>query len=73
MDRDYTRFLWLKDPYVTKLEPIAYRFKSVLFGACCSPFLLQATIDYHLQHSDDPLAEILKSSFYVDNLQGGRD
>ena len=72
-DRDYTRFLWFQDPFNAKPDVVAYRFKSVLFGACCSPFLLQATIDYHLQKSDDPLAEVLRKSFYVDNLQGGSD
>ncbi|XP_064089191.1 uncharacterized protein LOC135203390 [Macrobrachium nipponense] len=38
-DRDYTRFIWLKDLNNEK-DLQAYRFRSVLFGATCSPFLL---------------------------------
>ncbi|KAK3871585.1 hypothetical protein Pcinc_023273 [Petrolisthes cinctipes] len=69
-DRDYTRFVWLSDPN-DETSPIkTYRFKSVLFGATSSPFLLQATIDYHLKTSDSPLKEVLASNFYVDNFQG---
>ena len=52
---------------------ITYRFRSVLFGATCSPFLLQATIESHLSRSRDPFAAYLKKAFYVDNLQGTSD
>ena len=72
-DRDLTRFLWLEDPHNPSSDLITYRFRSVLFGATCSPFLLQATIESHLNHSKDPFAAYLKKAFYVDNLQGTSD
>ncbi|XP_068240206.1 uncharacterized protein [Palaemon carinicauda] len=46
--RNYTRFLWLQDPTDPNSELIIYRFRVVLFGATCSPFLLNATIKSHL-------------------------
>ncbi|XP_053380752.1 uncharacterized protein LOC128548961 [Mercenaria mercenaria] len=39
-DRDVTRFFWLSDPSNPDSPHQAYRFKSVLFGATCSPFIL---------------------------------
>ena len=48
-DRDYTHFLWLsnlQDPN-SAFQP--YRFKVVLFGASCSPFMFNAAITFHLQ------------------------
>ena len=50
-DRDATRFLWLKviNKSVNSVDNLeAYRFCCVLFGAAPSPFLLNATIRYHL-------------------------
>ena len=69
-DRDFTRFLWYED--LTRLNqlPETYRFKTVLFGATCSPFLLQATIDTHLKNSDNVYKTLLNENFYVDNFQG---
>ena len=64
--RDYTRFLWLKDS--VSHEVVTYRFKVVLFGATCSPFLLQHTLVHHLQTHSNPLANSLVSNFYVDNF-----
>ena len=68
--RDYTRFLWPRDPFDDDSEIVTYRFRAVLFGANCSPFLLQMTLNHHFQHSESPYAGVLSSSFYVDNLQG---
>ena len=52
--RDYTRFLWPRDPFDENNETITYRFNAVLFGANCSPFLLQMTLNHHFRHSKSP-------------------
>ena len=69
-DRDYTRFLWFRDPQNPEAGLDTYRFASVLFGSTSSPFLLMATLDYHLSRSDSPFKDLIARSFYVDNLQG---
>ena len=69
-DRDYTRFLWPENPLDPESNFITYRFRSVLFGATSSPFLLQATLTHHLNKSESQCAEKIKESLYVDNLQG---
>ena len=71
--RDFTRFLWLENPFDESSPMKTYRFTSVLFGATCSPFLLQITLQYHLSKSNNQYAKLLSSSFYVDNLQGTSD
>lgn len=47
-DRNATRFLWLSDPSDENSSFVTYRFKVVLFGATCSPFMLHATLTFHL-------------------------
>ncbi|MCP4254976.1 MAG: hypothetical protein GY775_16540 [Candidatus Scalindua sp.] len=71
-DRDYTRFLWPRDPYDLTSPFDIYRFTVVLFGATCSPFLLNATILQHLSHSkvDEEVVEEIRRGLYIDNLQG---
>ena len=68
-DRDVTRFLWYHDPHEQKSDLITYRFKSVLFGATCSPFLLEATLETHLRRSSSVYKDKIRKGFYVDNLQ----
>ena len=66
-DRDVTKFLWLKDPTIMKLdnnEQICC-FCCVPFGVISSPFLLAATISYHFQQSDNQFAEVLMQDIYV--------
>ena len=72
-DHDFTRFLWFENPYDPMSPIVTYRFKSVLFGASSSPFLLQATLDYHLSRSTCNVADFIRESFYVDNLQGAHE
>ncbi|XP_065883120.1 uncharacterized protein [Dysidea avara] len=72
-DRDFTRFLWLtnlKDPN----SPFqAYQFKVVLFGASCSPFMLNAALTYHLQQYPSAVSTDIISSLCVDNVVSGCD
>ena len=70
VDRDYTRFLWSVDAKNPLAELEAYRFRSVLFGATSSPFLLQVTLDLHLRTSSGQHREEILRNFYVDNLLG---
>ena len=52
VDRDFTRFLWLSNPTDPTSQSVTFRFKVVLFGATCSPFMLNAAISYHLHQND---------------------
>ncbi|KHJ86527.1 hypothetical protein OESDEN_13717, partial [Oesophagostomum dentatum] len=72
LDRDATRFLWVRD---TNLPPeddnvITFRFRRVTFGLNVSPFLLAGTILFHLKNyvSNKNLANEIKNNIYVDNL-----
>ena len=49
-DRDLTRFLWLSNPSDPERPFITYRFKVVIFGSVSSPFMLNATLHYHLDN-----------------------
>ncbi|XP_062596767.1 uncharacterized protein LOC134258250 [Saccostrea cucullata] len=51
-DRDATRFLWLKDPNDVNSSLVPYRFKAVLFGATCSPFILDAFLFFPQQFGE---------------------
>ena len=72
-DRDFTRFLWLSNPSDPDSEFVVYRFKVVLFGATCSPFILSSVINYHLSHYTSPIAQDMLNSLYVDNIISGCD
>ncbi|XP_055947057.1 uncharacterized protein LOC129980699 [Argiope bruennichi] len=64
--KDYLRFLWKTKDKGMKI----YRHRRVVFGVTCSPSLLAATLNCHLEKAPEELldtAEILKNSFYVDN------
>jgi hypothetical protein len=68
-DRDVTRFLWLSDPSDPCSPLTTYRFRTILFGATCSPFILGATIRKHLElNSSEWVPDYLKRDLYVDNV-----
>jgi len=72
-DRDCTRFLWLSNPEDPNSSFQTYRFKVVLFGASCSPFMLNAALTFHLQQYPSPVSTSLLRSLYVDNVVSGCD
>ncbi|XP_055948336.1 uncharacterized protein LOC129981504 [Argiope bruennichi] len=58
--KDYLRFLWKTKDKGMKI----YRHRRVVFGVTCSPFLLAATLNCHLEKAPEELlntAEILKN------------
>ena len=75
-DRNAPRFLCVDD--VEKASPVVkkLRFTRVVFGVSASPFLLNATINQHLQkyHDEHPgLVNTLRKSLYVDDITYGAD
>ena len=51
------------------------RFCRVVFGVNCSPFLLNATLQYHLDsfiEIDPEFVRVMNKSFYVDDLVTGQ-
>ena len=70
-EHDVTRFLWLKDTskLVVRNDYIeAYCFCRVPFGLTCSPFLLGATLKYHLQKEGTLLALNIMNNIYLGNV-----
>lgn len=69
-DRDVTRFLWLRDidAPLTPNNIQVFRFCRVPFGVISSPFLLAATVRFHLQQSNSDIAPQILSNTYVDNV-----
>ena len=73
-DRDSLRFLWVDDISSKEIKPVEYRFCRVVFGVNCSPFLLNATVQCHLDtfaEEDPQFVESMKRSLYVDDWVGG--
>nr|XP_045586031.1 uncharacterized protein LOC123747864 [Procambarus clarkii] len=62
-DRDFTKFLWVKDPQDSNIDVITYKFASVLFGATSSLILLQATLDTHLKKSNSSYRAEISNNF----------
>ena len=72
--RDYLRFLWLKDIETDNPELLVLRFCRVIFGVNASPFLLNGTIKHHIEkyfHDDSEMANKLLNALYVDDLSTG--
>ena len=75
-ERDVTHFLWLRDIHSATMSEsnlVVYRFCRVPFGLICSPFLLGATLKFHLQDEGTPLALNILNNMYVDNVLMGTD
>ena len=73
-DRNALRFLWVDD--VRKSSPVIeeMRFARVVLGVSASPFLLNATINHHLERYRDrysKLVDTLLHSMYVDDVTCG--
>ena len=70
-DRDALRFFFPNDIFDPQSPMKIYRYRVVIFGASCSPFLLAAVIQRHLEimlGQDDELAKRIIEGLYVDNL-----
>ena len=75
-DRDVLRFLWFKDACTEHQDLIELRFSRVVFGVSSSPFLLNATIQHHLQKYETEYPDLvgrLRRSLYVDDLATGAE
>ena len=74
-DRDVLRFLWTDDLKAERPQPVEHRFTRVVFGVASSPFLLNATIRFHLENSaaDSDLISKLIKAFYVDDIITGAE
>jgi len=67
-DKDVCRFIW----YDEAGNQTIFRFRVVTFGIVSSPFLLGATIRYHLQQQpQNKIIQEMLENFYVDNLLQG--
>ncbi|GFX44580.1 integrase catalytic domain-containing protein [Trichonephila clavipes] len=76
--KDFVRFLWTdSNPRIgEKLTLQVYRFNRVIFGVNSSPFLLAATIKYHIEKCNEihPITvQHLDSFMYVDDWITGQD
>ena len=75
-DRDCLRFLWVRDVKDETPEVIILRFTRVVFSVSSSPFLLNATVNHHMetyQHMDPTFVDKFLSSIYVDDVSLGGD
>ena len=73
-DRDVLRFLWVDDIAKADPEIRVFRFTRVVFGVSSSPFLLNATIKYHLEkflETNEAAVKTLLNSTYVDDVVTG--
>ena len=73
-DRDCLRFLWCEDVHKPDSKIVVYRFCRVVFGLNASPFLLNASLRYHIskyKDEDPEFARKMLEGFYVDDLVTG--
>ena len=75
-DRDVLRFPWVDDLHRDAPNICILRFTRVMFGISSSPFLLNATLQHHLDQystSHPDLVNQLTKSIYVDDVSGGKN
>ena len=75
-DRDALRFVWVDDVTKEKPELRTFRFTRVVFGISSSPFLLNATVRYHLERfldTNENVVQRLLQSTYVDDIISGAE
>ena len=74
-DRDLLRFLWFKNLFNEhQVELCKYRFSRVIFGANCSQFLSNTTIENHVSKYavlETEFVKKVRKKFYVDDLNTG--
>ena len=73
-DRNYLRFLWVKNVLAEEPEVEIFRFCRVIFGCGPSPFLLNVTLRHHFckYADDDPqFVRKMRDGLYVDDLVSG--
>ena len=74
-DRDVLRFIWVEDTSKDPPDLRVYRFTRVVFGVSSSPFLLNATIRFHLEKyletSEGLVQHLLRSTYVDDVITGG--
>ena len=73
-DRDSLRFLWAHNVGEETPEMMVLRFARVAFGVSSSPFLLNATINHHMEtyrDVDPSFVDKFLSSIYVDDVNLG--
>ena len=73
-DRDVLRFLWVDNPLSANPHIVVYKFTRAVFGVSSSPYLLNSTIQHHLEKYSSSRPELvakLLESFYVDDLVCG--
>ena len=66
--RKFLKFLWIN---LDNHKLLTFQFKVVLFGATCSPYLLQETLHTHLSQNAEGNSFLDK--FYVDNYMNTYD
>ena len=67
-DKKFLKFLWIN---LNSQEILTFQFKVVLFGATCSPYLLQETLYTHLSQNTEGNSFLDK--FYVDEYMNTYD
>ncbi|GIX90657.1 reverse transcriptase [Caerostris darwini] len=73
-DKKYLKFLWYPDDDNEDFKIM--QMNRVVFGCNCSPFLLSATIKYHIgkySETNKSCFEMLNGSLYADDLCHGAD